>query len=101
MVTPEQKKRLLVSAANLRRARQMLPDAVAEGELARFNTHLQHDELDLAMDELVAVGESHGCRGGFWRNMERAAESMGLLGRANMYRVQFNLALPENTGDAG
>ena len=65
MIDPDTRKRILVAAANLRIARDMLPDSVAVNELSALNEYVQADELVLAIDALCNIGESHHCCGGF------------------------------------
>ena len=99
MIDPDTRKRILVAAANLRIARDMLPDSVAVNELSALNEYVHADELVLAIDALCNIGESHHCCGGFWRNMERAANSMELEQRAEAFRKRFNLTLAESVDD--
>ena len=83
-----------ITTAHLRHARRRLelpkptPDRVKE-RLAWFDEYLHHNELELALDVLEEIGDLVPCRGGYWRDLERAAESMGLEERVPYFREQF------------
>ena len=83
----------------LERARHALPDAPVQHEqeraalLARYQEFLEHNELELALDILEELGRLISARGGFWRDLERAAENMGLVGRLPALRQAFSDAL--------
>ena len=62
-------------------------------ELRRFEDYMQHNELELALEELVAVGAEYRCRGDFWRELERAAIVMELHERAAQLRAAFTASL--------
>jgi hypothetical protein len=85
-----------VTEALLERARHALP-ARHEQEHATFLTQywefLQHNELELALDTLEELGHLISARGGFWRDLERAAENMGLVDRLPALRKAFSEAL--------
>lgn len=95
MVDPHLWKQWKVCTALLADARRYLVEAAPhlqhEGlsELAQFEEYLQHNELGLALEELAELGKAHPCRGGFWRDLERAAEAMKLPDRAEEYRKAF------------
>ena len=61
--------------------------------LSEYRSFLEHNELELALDMLEELGDLVPCRGGFWRNLERAAESMDLHGRIPYFRERFKQAL--------
>ena len=87
-----------VSTAHLQHARQQLelPETVPArvGELLNwFDEYLDHNELELALDMLEEIGGLIPCRGGYWRTLERAAESMDLQERVPYFREQFHVAL--------
>jgi hypothetical protein len=83
----------------LERARSALPVVPKQHEqeyvtlLARYREFLEHNELDLALDTLEELGHLVCCRGGFWRDLERAAENMGLVDRLPALRKSFLDAL--------
>jgi len=54
---------------------------------------LAHNELGLAFDSLKALGDLLPCRGGFWRDLERAAEIMGRVNELPALRKRFSDAL--------
>jgi hypothetical protein len=83
----------------LERARNALPVASEQQEqeyvtlLTRYHEFLEHNELELALDTLEELGHLVSCRGGFWRDLERAAENMGLVDRLPALRKGFFDAL--------
>ena len=83
----------------LERARHALPDPSEQNEqqyatlLAQYHTFLEHNELGLALGTLEELGHLIPCRGGFWRDLERAAENMGLVDRLPALRKSFSDAL--------
>jgi hypothetical protein len=83
----------------LKRARRALPDP-SEAHmqeymtlLARYHEFLEHNELGLALDTLEELGHLIPCRGGFWRDLERAAANMGLVDKLPALRKEFSDAL--------
>jgi len=98
MNTPELWKRWKVTEAHLRAAEQSLPSSPPEvaGEYERlhaeFTSFLDHNELELALDMLQELGELVPCRGEFWQDLERSAESMDLFHRIPYIRKQLELA---------
>ena len=99
MVDPLLIKRWKVTEAILGRARRHLLRALPETseglahQLRQFDEYIDHNELELAMEVLADIGVEHQCRGAFWRNLERAAESMELLERSFEYRERFHAIL--------
>lgn len=95
MTPPEQWKRWKVTEAHLEHARGLLPaappDLAAEynRRLSDYRSYLEHNELELALDMLQELGDLVPCRGGYWRNLERAAETMELRGRIPYLRQRF------------
>jgi hypothetical protein len=85
-----------VTETLLERARHALP-AHHEQEyaalLTQYREFLEHNELELALDILEELGHLISARGGFWRDLERAAENMGLTGRLPALRKAFSEAL--------
>jgi len=79
----------------LERARGALPAAPMQHEqeaaalLAQYREFLEHNELGLALDILEELGYLISARGGFWRDLERAAENMGLVDRLPALRKAF------------
>jgi hypothetical protein len=54
--------------------------------LTQYHEFLEHNELELALDILEELGHLISARGGFWRDLERAAENMGLADRLLAFR---------------
>jgi hypothetical protein len=83
----------------LERARHALPEASEQHKqeyaalLAEYHEFLAHNELELALNRLEELGHLIPCRGGFWRDLERAAENMGLVDRLPALRKAFSDAL--------
>lgn len=96
-------KRWKVARSNLEHARQFLPldliensGAISDHDLAtlkKFDEYLKFNELELALDELVGLGELNNCRGGFWRELERAADVMKLHSKAAALHQRFLTSL--------
>jgi hypothetical protein len=98
-------KRWKITETLLKRARHTLPDAPVRHEqecaeyLALYREFLEHNELELAFDILEKLGHLISARGGFWRDLERAAESMGLVDRLPALQKAFSEALgPPKSG---
>jgi hypothetical protein len=88
-----------VTATLLERARRVLPAPAGEqvqtyaSLLGEYQNFLEHNELGLAFDTLERLGRLVSCRGGFWRDLERAAENMGLVDRLPSIRKAFSDSL--------
>ncbi len=102
MTPPEQWKRWKVTEAHLEHARGLLPPASPGVEaqydrlLSDYRSYLDHNELELALDMLQELGVLVPCRGGYWRNLERVAESMELQDRIPYLRQRFEQCGKEN-----
>jgi len=61
-------------------ARSLLPSPPAEnqGSESRLNEWLDQNELELALDELEALGENNAAPPAYWQALVSAAERMGL-----------------------
>jgi hypothetical protein len=101
MPDPELWKQWKITAANLRHARQMLPENVAATQIEDFEQYLDHNELGLAMHVLERIGRSFVCPGGFWRNMQRAADTMKLTEQSKQYQIEFDRALTRHAENDG
>jgi hypothetical protein len=83
----------------LERARNALPAPPAQHEqgaaelLTQYREFLEHNELGLALDVLEDLGHLISARGAFWRDLERAAENMGLVDKLPALRRAFSDAL--------
>jgi hypothetical protein len=60
---------------------------------------LDHNELELALDALEHAGSLVPTRGGFWKDLERAATNMELIARASQLRRRFQETLERNVGN--
>jgi hypothetical protein len=75
-----------------RRLLQLAATEIASDVHQREFAHcLSHNELELALDVLEGAAAEQRVSVGFWRNMKRAAEVMGLPER----RKRFQLKLQE------
>lgn len=63
------------------------------GRLASFEEYLDYNELQLAMEELETIAESHRAPFSFWRQMRHAAEEMQLKEVCALYTARC-LMLP-------
>jgi len=99
MTNPKLHKKWQVARANLRHALNAVPDPEPDQKvefdlfLQRHKEYLEHNELELALDMLVELGLLVQCRGGFWKDLERAAKTMELQNRIPFFRKQFSIAL--------
>ena len=97
MRDPQSLKRWKVSQTLLRRAHDALP-RLAENpkssllERTSFE-YLENNEFGLALDVLEELGELALPRGGFWKDMIRAAENMELADRVPRFQKKFDQAL--------
>ncbi|GLR86610.1 hypothetical protein [Bradyrhizobium iriomotense] len=92
MPDPELIKRWKVTETLLERARHALPEVPHEQRsalLAQYQEFLKHNELGLAFDVLEELGHLLSARSGFWRDLERAAENIGLADRLPAVRKAF------------
>ncbi len=103
MTSPDLWKRWKVAAAHLEHARGLLPSPSANVPaeygrlLSDYRSYLEHKELELALNRLQELGDLVPCCGGFWRNLERAAQTMRLHDRMPYFRQRFEQAGKKNT----
>lgn len=76
----------------------MLPESEKDAEefhrLDReFVSYIEHNEHELALDMLEEMAEIAPTRGGFWKDLIRAAENMELFARVPRLRQGFDAAL--------
>jgi len=94
MASIELMKRWRATKELLHRAQAAIPASeepqheVTERQI-QFTEGIEHNELELALDALEELGELAACRGGFWRDLERAAAMMELHERAPQFRSRF------------
>jgi hypothetical protein len=96
MADVELRKRWMVSRTLLERARRALPDGSEQAyatRLARYGEFLESNEFEMALDMLEELGHIVLCHGGFWRDLERAAENMELVDRVPALRKSYLDAL--------
>jgi hypothetical protein len=97
MRDPRLLKRWKVSEALLRRAHGALPGLPQNQKFcsleATFFEYIEHNEHGLALDVLEELGELAFPRGGFWKDLIRAAENMELTDRIPRFQKKFHEAL--------
>jgi hypothetical protein len=99
MADAKLEKSWIITETLLKRARRALPDPSEQHEqefatlLAQYREFLEHNEFGLALDTLEELGHLMPCRGGFWRDLERAADNMGLVDKLPALREAFSDAL--------
>lgn len=79
----------------LERARLALPirdEPEYSALLTQYREFMEHNELELALDTLEELGHLASARGGFWRDLERAAKNMGLADRLPAFQKAFSEA---------
>ena len=95
MSYPPRAKKLAMAHAYLQLARPYLSppptwnvpyDTV---DLSDIEQVLSEEKLIACMDLLATRGLDESPRGGFWRNMERAARALDQKEKASTYRVHF------------
>ena len=82
------------------RAQGLLPSPPAdtEGSLARLAEWLDHNELELALDELESLGVDNTAGQPYWQHLQSAAARIGLTGHAE--RLGRRAARAAGTGAA-
>lgn len=99
MANVTQVKRWKISETLLKRAHQVLPRPGKKEEEQfcalekEFFEYLEHNEHELALDMLQELGELVVPRGGFWKDLIRAAENMDLASRRPYFEKMFREAL--------
>ena len=66
---------------------------IEDRELDDYRHYVDHNEFELAMDELAGIAEEFGCKSGFWRRLKKVAIQMNLSEKADHYELQFHNAL--------
>lgn len=88
-------KRRQVTQTHLEAACKLLPPtpgetpAASQRLLKQYRECIERAQLERALDTLQELGELLPCRGGYWRNLERAAESLDLVARIPHLRRRF------------
>ncbi len=76
----------------LKNALELLPKNSIPGEegqsIKQYQEYLVHNELELALDELAALGEANDCSSNFWNFLILAADNMNLKDRVSLYKNQ-------------
>ena len=89
--SPVETKRQSAAITLLLRARYAIN--IPSGELgqlnADFDKSIEDDEPQRALEALEKLAERVPCRGGFWRDLERAALVMEMKDRAKYFRSRF------------
>lgn len=69
--------------------RAALPVSEDTAAFATYADWLEHNELELALDELEILADEAPVSGSFWREALLAAENMGLARHAERYRQRL------------
>ena len=84
--------------AHLSRAAALLPASLVEsdegGRLDRYREWIEHNELELALDELEGLGENNPVPRPFWAHLRDAAIEM----RLDQHLLRLDRKLAENAG---
>jgi hypothetical protein len=84
-----------ITVAYLEHARKKLPESTEKNSdeyqrlLESYHNFLEHNELELALDALEELGDLVQNKGGFWKDLERAATTMELKNRASRFHEKF------------
>jgi hypothetical protein len=82
-----------VTCSHLERARTLLPSDLSVdpdvGSLERYHEWMEHNELELAFNELEGLGEINECPQAFWQELLAAAENMQLDRHAQRCRTKL------------
>ena len=87
-----------ISETLLRRAHAAMPRPENDNPTfivleKQFTEYLEHNELELALDTLEELGDLVSPRGGFWKDLMRAAENLTLLDRIPELQKRFDDAI--------
>jgi hypothetical protein len=89
-------KKWKISETLLKRAHAALPQPEEKDQLRfselelSFNESLEHNEHELALNALEELGELVSPRGGFWKDLIRAAENMELVHGIPNFQKRFH-----------
>ncbi len=76
--------------ADLRRARQMLPESAKfHNAVRQYQEFIDHNELELACDMLELYAEEHSVNREFWVALRDAATKMQLLDHTGRYEQRI------------
>src|SRR6185312_6643598 len=82
--------------SHLDAATRLLPDLTRRGDeggsIEGYREFAAHNELELAFDELEALGEANGVSSVYWQELASAAHLMGLDAKA--VRCRSRIAAP-------
>jgi hypothetical protein len=57
----------------------------SDERIAQFREWLDHNELEMALDELAGIGEAYAASQSFWVELRKAAINMELTDRVDHY----------------
>jgi hypothetical protein len=67
------------------------PNSEEGGTVENYKEYLEHNELELALDELEGLGEVNKVSKDYWRNLLNAAKQMSLKEKVEKYQNIINL----------
>lgn len=89
-----------VVEVQLRQASEFLIEperfSMPEKELRDYESYIDNNEFELAMDELAEIALEFGCKSSFWRRLKKPALQMELQAKADQYEKYFHEALQRN-----
>ncbi len=96
----ELRKHWKVVEVQLRQASEFLHEpenfSIPERELEDYESYIDNNEFELALDELAYLAKEFGCKSSFWRRLKKPAIQMGLTEKAEEYESLFHQALEKN-----
>ena len=82
-----------ITRHHLECARTLLPSPHIEdphfGSMVQYEEFLQHNELELGLDELEGLGKLNHGSPDFWLELAAAAKNMGLQDRLAVYEMKL------------
>lgn len=89
MSEPREIKSSKIAEVQLRQAAELLREPRAfrlpSLDASEYARDLRRESLEQAMVELERIARSIGCRSGFWRRLEKVAETLQLYDAAQKY----------------
>jgi hypothetical protein len=96
MARAELEKNWAATVWHLEAARELIVASAAPGAdggtLAQYQDYLEHNELELALDELADVGVANSPPVEFWRKLCQAAENMELTEHVAKFERKLRVA---------
>ncbi len=82
-----------VTRSHLANAHHLLPEQLRDSDegwsVERYEEWLDHNELELALEELGGLGDENDVATAFWAELLAAAENMGLAQHVERYKERL------------